>query len=166
MSLDTIQVPPLVMYDLYKNSLVALVNEQKKTKILSASPFNILGNNGKHILILIDHEATAFLPEQELNFLLGILSACKLTMEDVAILNIKKNDNCTYKQFTAALGSTILILFGVSPYQIQLPLEFPSYQVQAYNNQTYLIAPPLSNIEADKTEKTKLWNTLKKIFTI
>ena len=59
-----------------------------------------------------------------------------------------------------------LLLFGVQPAEIELPLDFPNYQIQRYNNQVYLTAPLLSNFKDNKAEKTKLWNCLKQIFAI
>ncbi len=50
--------------------------------------------------------------------------------------------------------------------EIKLPLSFPDYQIQKYNNQLYLTTPPLSKLQNDKAEKTKLWNCLKQIFSI
>ena len=111
-------------------------------------------------------DETLYLPDEQLNFLLGILSACGLTMEDVAIVNTKKNRNLTYKAIELELKGASILLFGVSAAQINLPIEFPHYQVQSFNNQTYLAAPVLQEIQNSKEEKTKLWNCLKQFFAI
>jgi hypothetical protein len=47
-----------------------------------------------------------------------------------------------------------------------LPLQFPAYQIQKFNNQVYLAAPALHLLAQDKAEKTKLWNCLKQVFSI
>ncbi len=166
MSLDNIQLPPIAIQGLFKYSLTGLQNEQAIEENLPATSLNILGKNKKNIVVLVSNDEAPFLPDEELNFLLGILSACQLTMEDVGILNIKKNEAVTYTVISRELKADKIFLFGVAPADIALPLSFPHYQVQRYNNQTYLSAPLLSTFKNDKTEKGKLWNCLKQIFSI
>ena len=166
MSLDNIQLPAFLIQELYKNSLVKFESPGPVQKIEVKSSINILGNNRSKVIIVVENNEAAFLPDNQLNFLLGILSACKLTMEDVAIINIYINKAITYKAILLELKAEKIILFGVKPAQLNLPVEFPSYQIQQYNNQTYVTAAMLADIESDKTEKTKLWNCLKQIFAI
>lgn len=166
MSLDNIQLPPIVLQQLFKHSLIDLKNEREPEEKTITTSFATLGNNSKQIVIIVNSDETLYLPDDQLNFLLGILAACNLTMEDVAILNIKKNKSVNYKTLAKELKPQKLFLFGVNPDQIELPLDFPNYQVQPYNNQVYLTAPLLSNFKDNKTEKTKLWNCLKQIFAI
>jgi hypothetical protein len=162
MSLNNIQLPPFVLKDLFKHSLIDLKTEEKT----SPKTFTTLGNNSKYILILVVSDETLYLPDDQLNFLMGILNACTLTMEDVAILNIKKNKSATYKTLSEELKPEKIFLFGIQPNDIALPIDFPNYQVQQYNNQIYLTAPILSQLQNDKGEKIKLWNCMKQIFSI
>ena len=165
MPLDNIQLTPFLLQGLYKNSLIEIESLQLLAKIQPISTFNILGNNLKRVAIIVENPDTLHLADDQLNFLLGVLSACKLTMEDVAIINIAKNTTATYKTIELELKAEKIILFGVKPSQIDLPIEFPPYQIQQYNNQTYIAASLLNEIQLDKAEKTKLWNCLKQIFT-
>lgn len=166
MNLDNIQLSPFLIQELYKNSLVEFESSKPLKKAESEIPINILGNNRSNVVILIENSETVYLPDDQLNFLLGILSACKLTMEDVALININKNKAINYKSIALELKAEKIILFGVSPDQIDLPLEFPFYQIQQYDKQTYVTAAKLPDIEKDKAEKTKLWNCLKQVFAI
>ena len=166
MTLDNIQLPPIVLQELFKTSLIELEMEQQSEPAASQSSFQVLGNNGKHILILVDSDQSLYLEDDQLNFLLGILSACSLTMADVAILNIKKNPQVIYKTLATELSPEKLFLFGIKPVQIGLPLDFPNYQLQQFNHQVYLTAPTLSVLQDDKEEKIKLWNCLKQIFAL
>ncbi|MCW3094016.1 MAG: hypothetical protein JWP81_5085 [Ferruginibacter sp.] len=168
MGLENMQLPPFVLQELFKHSLIDIKNEAKPaTKPVSKElPFSVLGNNRRHILLIIENDESVYLPDDQLNLLLGILSACSLTMDDVAILNIKNNKSLTYITITKELKPEKLFLFGVSPHQIELPLDFPNYQIQRYNNQVYLTAPQLSVYQDNKPEKTKLWNCLKQIFDL
>ena len=166
MSLDNIELTPFLIQELFKNSLIELYDIEPEKEIKQVLPFNVLGNNKKKVIIIVENDETLYLPDGELNFLLGILSACKLTMEDVAILNIKKNKSVSYKSIELELKAEKIILFGVVSIQIELPFEFPHYQIQQYNNQTYVSAAMLLHIQDDKAEKTKLWNCLKQVFSI
>ena len=142
MSLDTVKLTPFLLQELFKNSLVEFDAKELKEKENESpiSSFHILGNNRKNVVIIVENNETLYLPDNQLNFLLGILSACKLSMDDVAIINIAKNKRVTYKSIELELKAEKIILFGVAPAQINLPLEFPLYQIQQYNNQTYISA--------------------------
>ena len=164
MTLDNIQLPSIVLHGLYKHSLVDLEIESQSTP--PPITFQVLGNNGKNILIIVETDEAIYLPDEQLNFLLGILSACNLNMADVAIFNLKNNIQVNYKTLATELRPEKILLFGIKPEQIALPLDFPHYQIQQFNNQTYLTAPMLSILQDNKVEKVKLWNCLKQIFAI
>ncbi len=164
MSVDNIELTPFLIAGLFKNSLIEMDPTPVIEEALPIASFTILGNNRSRVTIIVDDTANLYLPDEQLNFLLGILSACKMTMEDVAIININKNKAVTYKSIEVELKADKIILFGVTAAQIGLPLEFPFYQIQQFNKQTYVAAGLLKHIEKDKAEKTKLWNCLKQIF--
>ena len=166
MSLDNIQLSGIALQELYKKSLVEVKSKKADEKKSASSSLNILGKNLKNIILIVRNNEVAFLTDEELNFLLGILSACKLNMDDVAILNLVKNKNAQYETISKELNAEKIFLFGVDPGDINLPLAFPHYQPQQFKNQLYLSAPPLSDLQHDKAEKTKLWTCLKKIFSI
>ncbi len=166
MSLNNIQLPQIVLQVFFKNTLVGIRSENNIEQKTVAKRFHTLGNNSRHILIMVESEETLYLRDDQLNFLMGILAACNLTMEDVAILNIKKNKSVTYKTVENELKSEKVFLFGVTPAEIELPIDFPNYQIQQYNNQVYLTAPTLSQFQDNNVEKKKLWNCLKQIFSI
>jgi hypothetical protein len=166
MSLDNIQLPAIVLQDLYKNSLVDLDTSTIKKAPKKTPGITFLGNNQKQIAIIANDDTTIYLPDEELNFLMGILNACKLTMGDVALVNIAKSGAVTYTEIEQELNAGTILLLGVTPLQLQLPLQFPHYQVQKFNGLVYLAAPALTAIASDKAEKTKLWNCLKQIFSI
>ena len=166
MSLDNIQLPAVILHDLYRNSLVDLRSGNAILNTEQAAAIFFLGNNQQRVVIIVKNTEAIYLPEEELNFLLGILTACKLSMADVALVNIAKNKEPDYMAITEQLSAEKIFLFGVEPAALALPLQFPHYQVQQYNNQVYLSAPPLKQLEDDKAEKTKLWNCLKQVFAI
>ena len=130
MPLDNIQLTPFLIEGLFKKSLVTIEILQSQAQKQSISSFNILGKNQKRVALIVENSEELYIADNQLNFLLGVLSACKLTMEDVAIINIDKNIGANYKTIEIELQSEKVILFGVKPAQIDLPLEFPLYQIQ------------------------------------
>jgi hypothetical protein len=168
MSLNNIQLPLVVIQDLFKKSLINLDKKENTSPHTAETDKSIayLGKNGRNIIILVHSPETLYLPDNELDFLMGILTACKLTMADVALINIAQQADTDYKVLETYLAAEKIFLFGPGPAILKLPISFPHYQIQRYNNQVYLSAPSLQALQMDKMEKSKLWVCLKQIFSI
>src|SRR5687767_12560272 len=89
MSLKNIQLPPGVISNLYHYYLVDINKDKKKTEIAKNDNL-FLGGNNKNILLLVNNTEVSFLTDNQLDFLLEILSACKLNLAHVAIINLNK----------------------------------------------------------------------------
>ena len=152
MNLDNLQLPPVVLSDLYKKCLVEIQY--------------FLGGNGLRVCIIINEPDAQFLQDQDLAFLSGILSACGLSLEDIALVNQHKTPSINYKSISDELSARIVILFGITPEGLQLPLIFPAFQVQEFNHQKFLHAPTLKQLQENREDKKKLWDALKKLFAI
>ncbi len=161
MSLNEIKLTPNLLTDMYSNSLVQLANE---THPPAAGVLKHLGSGAKNIVILTNSNNTPFLPDNELLFLTSILSACKLNMADVAIVNTAASESRHLQQKMDHLNAVTVLMFDVEPATLDLPIHFPQYQVQHFNSRTYLHAPSLTAIESDKAVKLKFWNSLKNLF--
>lgn len=163
MSLNQIQLTNQQLADFYPDVLI----ESKTTKVQpAAGPVKYLGKNARKIVLLVDNAVAPFLPDNELNFLTNILSACKMSLADVAIVNIhalQKDEVLTSIQF---LDPKNVLLFGIAPLNIDLPINFPLFQLQPFNGCIYLYSPSLQELESDKTLKSKLWNSLKNLFAL
>ena len=166
MSLDNIQLSPTIIQSMYGRSLYDLGSERPVSAEIKEDRIGFLGSNQKRIAILVDAAETLYLPDEELNFLLGILTACKLSMADIALINVSKNPGLQYTLITEQLKAEKIFLFGLGAESIKLPLQFPNYQVQKFNNQVYLSSVSLSELQKDKEEKLKLWACLKTIFSL
>ncbi|MBK8495046.1 MAG: hypothetical protein IPL50_08435 [Chitinophagaceae bacterium] len=166
MSIDNIQFPASILQGLYNKSLYDL--RSNESVINDIQPMNIvfLGSNLKKIALVVHDESSIYLADDALQFLLGILTACKLSMADIALINVSKNKQINYNTITEQLKAEKIIMFGLTAENLALPLQFPHYQVQHYNNQVYLSAASLTDLQKDKEEKMKLWNCLKNIFSI
>ncbi len=166
MSLDNIQLPDTILQGLYSKCLYDLESHKSVLDDIQPESISFLGNNQKKIAILVNSETAIYLPDEELNFLLGILTACKLSMADIALVNLYKNPDLVYSVLSEQLKVEKVFLFGLNAATIELPLQFPHYQVQQFNNQVYLSSVSLTELQANKEEKMKLWNCLKKVFAL
>lgn len=146
---------------LYKDVLI----EMSATSAPEKKQLKYLGNNQKNILVIVSHQPVPFLPDEELVFLTNILSACKLGIADIGIVNNYGVDQTDLQNIIHSEAKNVL-LFGVEPFAIGLPVNFPAFQLQAFNNRIYLHAPALSQIENDKGLKASLWTSLKALFEI
>lgn len=86
-------------------------------------------------------------------------------MMDIALINVSKNTGLSYSDIAEQVKAEKVFLFGIDPDILNLPLKFPHYQLQHYNNQVYLSSEALGKLQTDKQEKLKLWNSLKKVFS-
>jgi hypothetical protein len=162
MSLKKIVLNPYNISYLYANSLVGVLNKPKKE---SANLLKFLGGNSKNILILVQDLENVHIGESDLILLTKMLNACKLTIEDVSILNMAKFQ-LNLSEIVEKLSPKMVLLFGVSPTEIDMPIMFPEYHVQNYNNMQFLLSAKLNIIANDTVLKTNLWNSLKKMFEI
>lgn len=124
-----------------------------------------LGGNRKGVLILVKNDTVPFLPDADLEFLSAILGACRLSIADVAIVNLHHYPQpytALLEQFTARQ----VLLMGVTPQEVDLPFHFPHFQLQPFDSRTYLSAYPLRQMAQDRSLKMQLWSCLKQLFGV
>lgn len=99
-----------------------------------------------------------------LELLTGIMQACRIQMGEVNVLTFR--GDMDYLTLLEKTGAGFVLLFGVEPGQIDLPLVFPHFQTQSFGSVTWVAAPDLSLLQHDKLMKSKLWLCLKEAFSI
>lgn len=161
MSLNNIQLQDIIVRNLFNHLLVDLKPDNSFQK---TSTFTFSGNNLKKNVFVFNYPEIIQLPQHLSDFLSGILTACNLSMADIALVNTSENVSFTHEDIKRELQAEKIILFGINTADLQLPFQFPHYQVQQFNSQLYLSAPELSLLENNKSEKAKLWQCLKTIF--
>ena len=179
MSINNIQLNPSLLADMYRTSLVETkenVGPKEKNPVqvvkqadatdTKAVTWRYLGEYKKGILIIVRYSDVPYLPNAQLNFLTSVLTACKLNVGDVAIFNVANGPSTFYKDLQEKFKSNFTILLGLTPEEFEMPLSFPEFQVQAFNNCTFLHTPVLEVLETDKVLKSKLWVCLKKMFGV
>jgi hypothetical protein len=135
----------------------------------SPAPYKFLGNNRRHITLLVHSPGSGFMPDNQLAFLTKILEACRMTLADVAIVN-NAAAPVTITALRQQLQPKTVLLFGVDPTGIRLPINFPPFKQLSYDDCTYLSSPALDqlvpNTEDSKLLKSKLWVCLKTLFEV
>ncbi len=174
MDLNNLDLPASIIADLYKSTLVE--PDQKHAKFLPknilsnnepiGNRWKYLGNNKKNILIVVNYANCVYLPDGQLNFLTNMLTACKINLADVAIINMNSNSEAAYNELLNHFKSKTIFLYGVEPASFGMPISFPHFQVQIFSNCTFLFAPVLEELEKDKVLKSKLWVCLRRIFGV
>jgi hypothetical protein len=163
---DTV-LPTNLIVDLYKNVLIddGSNNVVKDSKPNSSIAF--LGDNVKKVVVVVNDASSKFINDSHLQFLTNILAACKLTLIDIALVNIAEN-KVDYTAIKKQLDPDFLLLFGVVAADIKMTFMFPSYSLQNFDNCKMLLAAPinkmLGNLPEVKTEKTLLWSCLQQMF--
>ena len=132
----------------------------------STAQLRFLGSNTKKVLVIVKNEALPFLDDASLNQLTSILSACGLSLADVAIVNWAHVPVANAEFVFETLDDPRVLLFGVSPLEFGLAADFPAFQVQNLAGRTYIAAPSLAELIHDKEAKKMLWMSLKKMFGI
>jgi hypothetical protein len=172
MSLNDIHLPIPAIVDLYKDSLVEMdasvtsVTAEKKEIKEQSSLQAYLGNNKKQVVVIVNYNDAVFLPDDKLAFLTTVLTACKLNLDDIAIVNFNNCAGKSYKDIFKEIPAKSALLFGIFPETLSLPVNFPFFQVQHFDSINYLSSPPLDEIEKDQTLKGQLWTSLRKIFNL
>jgi hypothetical protein len=163
MSLDNIHLSPFLVQHLYKHSIVELETVEESGTV-NCSLISFLGKNEKNVLIVVNEKDTPFIPDADLNLLTGILTACNLSLADVALVNAAKNKGIEFDALMKEFSPALVILFGIEPGELEFPLHFPHFQLQQYNRQTYLSAPGLTVLADDTGQKKQFWLCLQQHF--
>jgi hypothetical protein len=166
MSLNDLVLNDDLLTSLYGHSLV---NLNKTTGASAAAKINFLGNNEKNIVIIMRDPDFAFLPDDQLVFLVKMLKACKLNIGDVALIN-QVTAPILLKDLLRQFKPSLILFLGVSPAIIGMTVKDDLFSVQPFSNGFFLQVPPLAELNSDTEEakplKSKLWSCLKQLFAI
>ncbi|MBA4196632.1 MAG: hypothetical protein C0459_03665 [Chitinophaga sp.] len=174
--LQNIILPNAAIVDLYNKHLVVIEGVEKVEKKVAKQPaakqnneLIFLGDNKKNIAIAVNDETATYLRDEWLQLLTNMLTACKLNIGDVAIINMHKQPT-DFIQLKEKINPSFCLLFGVKTNALDLPFVMPDYQIQKHNNCSFITAPSFAAMEGNsqeaKIEKSKLWVCLKQLFNI
>ncbi len=163
MSLDNIQLSNEICVILYSRNLIKDfesnhgINSKKKIKIES------LGENQRNVLFIVNDSTHKFLPDEEMELLTRLVSACQLSLADIALVNFHSN-KYNYQQYNDQFQPKKILIFGVKNANLELPFDIPHFQVQQFQQQFYLTAPSLNALLNNTALKKELWASLQKLF--
>jgi hypothetical protein len=163
MSFDQLQLDPYLLAKIYTQPIIpgksaAVAKEQKPLPKVK-----FLGENQKNIALFIQNENGAYLNDELFNLLTNILNACKLGMQDVALVNTAQAPGSSLSAWQEAINMRQCVFFGIQPDSLGLE-PLPAYQIHAAGGLQLLFSDPLESIAADKQLKGRLWNGLKQLF--
>ena len=116
MDINHISLTPSIIAEFYSSSLVnpgemqlpganeqgtlSSINETEKT-------WKWLGENKKKILVVVKYQDAVHIPDNDLQFLTSMLTACKLSLADVAIINLHNQPHQHYKEILDQFQSRV-----------------------------------------------------------
>jgi hypothetical protein len=163
MSLNNIQLSDITCQMLFEKNLVENTQINAGSEVSNQFTISSLGENQKNILFLVNEAEQKFLADNEMEMLSNLVIACKLSMADIALVNYHYNP-FNFIQFNDYFQPKTILLFGISTAELNLPFTIPFFQIQEFQQQKFLTAPPLADFLANKNLKKELWITLQKLF--
>jgi DNA polymerase III psi subunit len=157
---DTSPLLNHVLANLFKDTFLVDLNETAGATLTNSNPTEQVK---REVLICIATFENKLKPEKEA-LLNAILSACKLDPTQLLICTDQEQLHSSFLSIVEAHQANKVILFGLDPAHIGLPIHFPLFQIQSFQGVQYLHAPSLDALEIDKQMKMQLWQKLKQIF--
>ena len=177
-----------VLANLYKDSLVVIDHRPQNTPTIKdvnpqiasskaeaipetkwEGPIKSLGEHNKKITVIVNDPHSVHLNEMDFILLTSILNACRLTIADIALINLGKQPVGLH-QILQEYPSTLVISFAVDATQLKVKLPNTLYKVSQLGDSHILFSNALSTMQGTgieaKQEKAKLWTVLKKIFEL
>jgi hypothetical protein len=139
-----------------------LFRQEKSTVQTIETDIKFLGKNEKKILI-ISHSHEQILDDANKVFLIKILNSIGLQLDDIVIINPKKEAKFSF--YTTTFTPEKIILFGVKPFEIDIQsIDIPTYEIKDFDNKPILYIDDLKTIQGDIAKKKALWTNLKQLF--
>jgi hypothetical protein len=165
MALNKVKLDPYYLARLYRQPLIPYF-DRNKLKPEKQEPDQVfLGNNRQNILFLIFNKKEIFLSEPLFTFLTQILKACKLSMNDIALVNWANVQENELKELTQQLAPHKMILFGPVIPEI-FPENHPKNEVWTTTGIHHLYTDPLEDLYDNKHLKTDFWKGLQQLFEL
>lgn len=166
MSIDNIPLPAFLYQNIFKKNLVDSKAEKATIALKEEAQINSLGGNEKKIIFLFNDNQNKFLGDLQMKFLWDLLTACQLTMADVALVNFFHTNAITYRELTDQLHPKKILIFGLLATDLHLPFTIPFFQIQNFQDQVYMISPSIEQLQMNVELKKQLWECLQKIFNL
>lgn len=161
MDLNNLALTSRTLQNLYHDALIARQEEaMPKTKEIAS-----LGKNRKNVLFLIANETHSYCGDEEMEMLTNLLSACRLSLDDIALVNGARTPlthDVLHKQFQYKFA----VCFGITCSNLGLPFEIPDFRVYNFADCKWLFNPNLKDFLQNPALKRDLWGCLKHMFEL
>ena len=177
MGINHVRLSSELIAALYPESLIAgnepaFVKENVRISkpVADKTPaYPFLGENSRSICFLANYPDEDFLPVEQLVFLQKMLTACKLSLNDIALLNIA-HIVFDLAELRIQLQPRTIFLWGIPPMSVGLKSGLPDFTISMIDGISVVpvLSPDLmSGNHPEGTEfKQRLWICLKKLFTL
>jgi hypothetical protein len=144
-------------------------NNATSEPIKALGQIKYLGEHLKQVTIIVKDELAVYLNENDLTLLSSILSACKLTLADIALINVAQQ-KLSLHEILNVLPSKLVMIFDVSSTTLKIKLPTTLYKSIQLGDTYLLFSNSLSLMQGGdqsaKLEKGKLWAILKSLFQL
>lgn len=131
--------------------------------------YPFLGKNLLSICFLVSYPDDEFIPDDQLAFLKKILAACKLSLNDIALINTKRTP-VELLVLKKRFQPSIIFFWGVAPAVTGSGLKFPDMSISTWENIRILPVMQTELMSGDNPRglelKKNLWISLKKLFNL
>lgn len=164
MSLKAVEIDPLLLAGLYSQPLIQREGPILRNPVPSARELPFLGDNLQHILLVVRNPDQGFVSEEVFTALTKLLSACKLGMADVALVNLAHLQEVEIARLLQQFQPHKVILF-----QVDLPGISAGKPKNASWEEAGIQVIHTDTLEAmlkDPGLKKPFWNALKIFFNL
>jgi hypothetical protein len=140
-----------------------------ETLVAEESVYPYLGKNLNSICFLVSYPDDEFIPEDQFAFLQKILIACKLNLDDIALINTNRM-TVELQVLKNIFQPRIIFLWGAVPDLSGFNQHFPDMTISTWENIRILPVMQAVLMSRDNPAglelKRKLWISLKKLFNL
>lgn len=177
MGINDLTLSPALVASLYPETLIATeelsgdldLAQKGLTRDSEKTVYPFLGKNQPPFCFLVSYPDHEFIPEPQLTFLQKILTACKYSLDDIAIINTGRRQveiNTLIKQF----DPRIIFLWGTGLDVTGINQELPDMAITTWQNISIVPVEKTGMMLKNNPEgialKRDLWICLKKLFNL
>jgi hypothetical protein len=177
MGINHIRLSAELIAVLYPETLVAKKDPDSDIELIKTgltqnkkeSVYPHVGNNLNSVCFLVYYPDDEFIPEDQLAFLQKILIACKLNLDDIALINTNRTP-VELQVLKNIFHPRIIFLWGAVPAFAGLNQHLPDMAISTWENIRILPVMQAVLMSRDNPAglelKRKLWVSLKKLFNL
>jgi hypothetical protein len=177
MGINHIRLSTELIAALYQETLVSEKDPNSDIELIKTgltqnkkdSVYPYLGKNINSICFLVYYPDDEFIPEDQLAFLQKILIACKLNLDDIALINTNRTP-VELQVLKKMFQPRIIFFWGTTPVIAGIKQNFPDMTISSWENIQVFPVMQADLMSRDYTKglelKRNLWISLKKLFNL